>query len=57
MNIRFITTIGVGGLILGLSVAAVGIVLGAVPVIIAGTIILAVTFVSMQAGWCLSPGR
>ena len=55
MNIRFMIRVGVFGLGIGMAIAATGIATGMFPIIVAGTIVLAITFVSMQAGWFLSP--
>jgi hypothetical protein len=57
MNTRFITRIGVPGLLIGLAVSAAGIVTGIVPVIIVGVVLLSLTFLTMQAGWVLPAER
>lgn len=55
MNFKFMKTVGGVGLTIGLVVAVPGIITGMLPVIMAGAIILAVTFVTIQVGWLLAP--
>lgn len=53
MNFRFIKNVGAVGLTIGMLIAVPGIITGTLPVIMAGAIILAITFATMQVGWCL----
>lgn len=53
MNVRFITKVGLTGLVLGMGIAAAGSATGILPLIIGGAVVLMITLVVMQAGWFL----